>query len=280
MYRLFLGAALAATATSAFAADAPVILDQELAQPHISGYGELYLGGLYFSVPGDHETGTGAGGAVRVNFPIDARWNIQTDAVVDSLWVQGTNIYSYGGAVHAYWRDPSSYALGGFATLNGYGGDEGLSDANLYSFSIGPEAQAYFGNVTVYGQVYYGQLRASGESEHFDNWGGRGVVRFFAQDNLRFDGELGFSRLSATGGHLDTVTGALQATYRFAGTPWSVFGRYQWDHLTISEASGSVNVHKYVVGLSASFGSDTLLSQDRSGATMDTYRPNFGVPLF
>ncbi|WP_210235490.1 hypothetical protein, partial [Mesorhizobium sp. M8A.F.Ca.ET.165.01.1.1] len=96
-----------------------------------------------------------------------------------------------------------------------------------YTFTVGPEAQAYFGNVTVYGQVYYGQLRASGEPEHFDNWGGRGVVRYFAQDDLRFDGELGFSRLSGFGGHFDTFTAALQATYRFSGTPWSVFGRYQ-----------------------------------------------------
>ncbi|TGR36129.1 hypothetical protein, partial [Mesorhizobium sp. M8A.F.Ca.ET.198.01.1.1] len=80
MYRFLLGTAIAATATAAFAADAPVVLDQELAQPHISGYGELYVGGLYISVPGDHATGTAAGGAARVNFPIDARWNIQTDA--------------------------------------------------------------------------------------------------------------------------------------------------------------------------------------------------------
>jgi len=280
MYRLLFGAAIAATATSAFAADAPVVLDQDLAQPHISGYGELYVGGLYVTFPGDHATATTAGGAARVNFPIDPRWNIQTDATVDSLWVQGQNIYSYGGAIHGYWRDPSSYALGGFATINGYGGDQGLSDANLYSFTFGPEAQAYFGNVTLYGQVYYGQLRASGLSDHFDNWGGRGVVRFFAQDNLRFDGEFGFSRLSASGGHLDTVTGALQATYRFSGTPWSVFGRYQLDHLTVSGSSGSENIHKYVVGLRASFGSDTLLSEDRNGATMDTYRPNIVVPVF
>jgi len=277
MYRLLLGAAIAATATSAYAADAPVVLDQELAQPHISGYGELYVGGLYFTVPGDHLTGTTAGGAARVNFPIDPRWNIQTDAVIDSIWLQGTNIYSYGGAVHGYWRDPSSYALGGFATLTGYGGQD--FGANIYSFSVGPEAQAYFGNVTVYGQAYYGQLRATGQSEHYDNWGGRGVVRYFAQDNLRFDGELGFSRLSGFGAHIDTVTAALQATYRFAGTPWSVFGRYQLDHLTISEASGSANIHKYVIGLRASFGSDTLLSEDRNGATMDTYRPNFSVPF-
>lgn len=278
MYRFLLGAAIAATATSAFAADAPVVLDQELAQPHISGYGEVYLGGIYFATPGDDANGTTAGGAARINFPIDARWNIQTDAVIDSIWIEGTNIYSYGGAIHSYWRDPSSYALGGFATITGYGGED-FGDADLYSFSVGPEAQAYFGNVTLYGQVYYGQLRASGESEHVDNWGGRGVVRYFAQDDLRFDGELGFSRLSESGVHFDTVTAALQATYRFSGTPWSVFGRYQLDHVTFSEASGSVNVHKYVIGLRASFGSDTLLSEDRNGATMDTYRPNLTIPF-
>mgnify|MGYP007095364354 CR=1 FL=1 len=37
MYRFLLGAAIAASATSAFAADAPVGLDEELSQPHVSG---------------------------------------------------------------------------------------------------------------------------------------------------------------------------------------------------------------------------------------------------
>lgn len=212
-----------------------------------------------------------------MNFPIDARWNIQTDAAIDSLWVQGQNLYSYGGAIHGYWRDPSSYAFGGFATINGFGGQD-LGNLNLYTFSVGPEAQAYFGNVTLYGQAYYGQLRATGESDHLNNWGGRAVVRYFAQDNLRFDGELGFSRFTESGVNFDTVTAALQAMYRFSGTPWSVFGRYQLDHETVSFASGSVNVHKYVVGLRASFGSGTLLSEDRNGATMDTYRPNIPTP--
>lgn len=282
MYRLLLGAALAATATSAFAADAvaPIVMDPAITQPHISGYVEAYLGGIYLSAEGGHETATTAGGVGRVNFPIDSRWNIQTDAFVDSLWVEDNNIYGYGGAVHGYWRDPSTYALGGFASVTGYGGDFG--GPNLYSFAVGPEAQLYMGNVTLYGQVNYGQLRASGESGHFDNWGGRGVVRYFAQDNLRFDGELGFSRLSGFGAHLDTVSGALQAMYRFSGTPISLFGRYQLDHISAGGGigGGSINVHKYVVGLRASFGSDTLLDEDRNGATMDTYRPNIIVPLF
>ncbi|QKC83390.1 hypothetical protein EB232_18775 [Mesorhizobium sp. NZP2077] len=280
MYRLLLGAAIAATATSAFAADAvaPIVMEPELAQPHISGYVEAYLGGLYLTSGGEHESATTAGGAGRVNFPIDPRWNIQADAFVDSLWVQSQNLDGYGGAVHAYWRDPSSYALGGFTSVTGYGGDV-VSGENLYSFAVGPEAQAYFGNVTVYGQIYYGQLRATGQSEHFDNWGGRGVVRYFAQDNLRFDAELGYSRISLGGESLNTVTGALQAMYRFSGTPLSVFGRYQLDHVSSPGSSGSLNVHKFVIGLRGSFGSDTLLDEDRNGATMDTYRPNFILPL-
>ena len=277
MYRLLLGAALAATASSAFAADAvaPIVMDPAITQPHISGYVEAYLGGLYLTAFGQHETATTAGGAGRINFPIDPRWNVQADATVDSLWVQGDNLYGYGGAIHAYWRDPSAYALGGFASLTGFGGD--IGDENIYSFAVGPEAQAYFGNVTLYGQVYYGQLRATGESEHFDNWGGRGVVRYFAQDNLRFDGELGFTRVSGFGNHLDTVSGAAQAMYRFSGTPLSVFGRYQFDR--ISAGGISENIHKYVIGLRGSFGSDTLLDEDRNGATMDTYRPNIILPF-
>jgi hypothetical protein len=279
MYRLLLGAAIAVTTTSAFAADAvaPIVMDQELAQPHISGYVEAYLGGLYLTIPGDHATATTAGGTGRVNFSIDSRWNVQADAFIDSLWAQGTNFYCYGGAVHGYWRDPSAFALGGFASITGYGGED-FGGQNLYNFSVGPEGQLYFGNVTLYGQVYYDQLHASGSSEHLDTWGGRAVVRYFAQDNLRFDGELGYSTTSFGPFDSNTFTGALQAMYRFSGTPFSVFGRYQFDRVSISGIDISENIHKYVIGVRASFGSKTLLDEDRNGATMDTNRPNFILP--
>jgi len=279
MYRLLLGAALAATATSAFAADAvaPIVMDPAITQPHISGYVEAYLGGLYLTAFGQHENATTAGGTGRVNFPIDSRWNVQTDAFVDSLWAEGTNFYGYGGAVHGYYRDPSAYALGGFASVTGYGGD-GIGSLDFYNFSVGPEAQVYMGNVTLYGQVYYNQLRASGLSDHLDTWGGRAVVRYFAQDNLRFDGELGYSTTSLGPFDTNTFTGALQAMYRFSGTPFSVFGRYQFDRVSVSGVDFSENIHKYVVGVRASFGSDTLIDEDRNGATMDTYRPNIILP--
>ena len=77
---------------------------------------------------------------------------------------------------------------------------------------------------------------------------------------------------------VDTVALALQAMYRFSDTPFSVFGRYQFE-TTSFDAAGPFNdedidSHKLVVGLRASFGSSTLIEEDRNGATMDTFRSN------
>ena len=68
--------------------------------------------------------------------------------------------------------------------------------------------------------------------------------------------------------------------YRFSGTPFSVFGRYQFERTSLSAFDISENIHKYVIGVRASFGSDTLLDEDRNGATMDTSRPNLILPSF
>ena len=113
MYRLLIGAAMALTATSSFAAD--YVQQEPVSAPRISGYVEGYLGGVWLHVDdpfggGESESGWAAGGDGRVNFPINDRWNIQTDAIVDSVWMNHQNIYGYGGAVHAYWRDPSRFA--------------------------------------------------------------------------------------------------------------------------------------------------------------------------
>ncbi|WP_269929640.1 hypothetical protein [Aminobacter sp. HY435] len=273
MKRLLASALLATVTSSAFAADAvsPVVEEPVVAGPRVSGHIEAYLGGLWIDFDGGSENAWVAGGAARLNYPIDARWNIQGDVFADGAWFDEGDINSYGGALHAYWRDPSSFALGGFASINGYGGDSGPED--LYSFTVGPEAQVYFDNVTLYGQAYYGQLRQSGFSEHIDVWGARAVARYFAQPNLRFDGELGYRSVDLDEG-ADTITLALQGNYRFDNTPWTVFGRYQFDHLT-GPSSDDVNLHKLVLGIRATFGADTLLDEDRNGATMDTARSSY-----
>lgn len=271
MKRLLASALLATVTSSAFAADvvAPIVEEPVIAGPRMSGHIEAYLGGVWLRAEDTRFDGWTAGGAARLNYPIDARWNVQGDLFGDGMWFDDVDLNSYGGALHAYWRDPSRFALGAFATISGYGGDAAPED--FYSFAVGPEAQVYFDNVTLYGQVYYGQVRQSGFSEHADIWGARGVVRYFAQPNLRFDGEIGYRSVDISDG-ADSVMLALQGNYRFDGTPWTLFGRYQYDHVTVSD---NIDIHKLVLGVRATFGADTLLDEDRNGATMDVARPSY-----
>lgn len=284
MMRLIFAALLATAATSVFAAD--VVLEEPVGAegPRISGYGELFIGGLHipdFSDFDEDDTFLVYGGAARVNVPINERWNLQADLTAERTdFINDLDLTTVGGALHAYWRDPSSYAFGIFAAYNHNTISDDDDELDLPTFFVGPEAQAYFGNFTVYGQAYYGQLELDDlPVDNFDIWGGRAIVRYFAQPNLRFDGELGYETMDVEGTDFDTFTAAAQAMYSFEGTPLSAFARYQFDLLSIDDADVDLDSHKFLVGVRASFGSDTLIDEDRNGATMDTRRPNLAFPF-
>ena len=286
MKHLALAGIIATLATTAYAADPTIEEAAPVSGPQISGHVEFYLGGLdmTFEFEGEEETETGwaYGGAARINVPVSERWNIQGDAIVDSLSIDDVDLTGYGGALHAYWRDPNSYAFGMFGTLTEFTSD---GDDVAGSYTVGPEAQVYFGNLTLYGQAWYGQLGFDGPgvpSDDFDMWGIRGVARYFLQPNLRLDGELAFHGSSLDVGvgdvEVDTLSVAFQANYRFENTPLTMFGRYQFDTLDFTapfSSDQSLDAHKLVVGLRASFGTGTLFDEDRYGATMDTVRPNY-----
>ena len=268
MHRFPIVVASLVAATSAYAADAlqPVAVEP-VVTPHISGYGELYLGGLSFSNGGDRLWA--GGGASRVNIPFAGRWNLQGDLTYDRIWNDTGHMDGIGGAIHGYYRDPDSFAAGVFAAYKSYGFNNG-SGISVYDYQVGPEAQVYFGNLTLYGQAYYGQFNFG--SVRPDQWGARGVARYFVQKNLRLDAELIFNRTDV-GVNLDIFGAAVQAMYRFDDTPWSLFGRYQLEQTKIPSFKAT-DTQKFLIGVRASFGSKSLLDEDRNGATMDTYRPN------
>lgn len=275
MKRLIFCAALAAMASSAFAADAtgPVYVPNTtyltdptpISHNPVSGHVEGYIGATHWSQDGDSETGTSYGAAGRLNYNFNRNWNVQGDLFFDGLSIDEADIHSFGAAAHMFWRQPSSFALGGFVSVESID----LDDDDVTRWVIGPEGQVYFGNVTLYGQAYYGRLRDDGES--LDTWGGRGIVRYFFTENVRVDGELGFRTIEGFGDSLTTFTAAAQGNYRFTGTPLTAFGRYQFDSVS---GEGDADLHKFVVGLKATFGADTLLEEDRHGATMDTPTTN------
>lgn len=280
MKRAVTTAFLAMMASSALAAD-PIFVDEQTVRS-VSGYGEAYVGGIWVSYDDFEDSAWAFGGSGQVNVPFADFWNVQAGVTADAVSEEGT-LYALGGDVHLFWRDPSSYALGFFADARTYefsGDDDFYGD--LWDWRFGPEAQAYFDRVTLYGQAYYGHIEIDEAPVDIEQMGIRGVVRYFAQNNLRFDGEVGFHQTSyGGGGDLNTFSAALQAMYRFDGTPLSVFGRYQFDTSSLDDAfdDGRFDTHKFVVGLRASFGTGTLLEEDRNGATMDSWHSNALVPL-
>ena len=132
-----------------------------VATPHFSGYVEAYLGGLQIPDFQDDNTYWVYGGAGRVNAPINDRWNIQGDVIGDhARFRDNFEVTGLGGALHAFWRNPSSFAIGAFGTYTHFNVDE--FNGNYNTLSAGPEAQVYLGNFTLYGQAYYGELDLEG----------------------------------------------------------------------------------------------------------------------
>jgi hypothetical protein len=271
--KLAAAAALAALSSPAFA-DSHMMTDNAPSTA-CSGYAEGYYGGFQIDSSGTDTSGQTFGGAVRANCNFNQRWNGQGDFFVDSLRATSggnSTISNFGAAGHIYWRNPSSHALGGFGAIEGY--DNASSFDGTKRYHLGVEGQVYLDRVTLYGQAYTGRHTINSSTAAIR--GVRGMARYFATDNLRFEGEIGYRELATSSGSADTVVLGAEATYRFDDSPVSVFGRYQYDHITSSD-TGRADIHKYVAGVKLSLGSKTLFEEDRHGATMDTARPNYFI---
>ena len=174
-----------------------------------------------------------------------------------------------GGAfgAHLAWRDPSSHTMGVFAALTGsnnwYVGDTHLGMMG------GVEAQKYFGDTTLYAQIGYGDQFRPGDEMFGQYWFARGVVRHFLNPNMLVSGEIslasGQSTLSSS--DLDILGWGLTIERRHDGSAFSIFGEYSGD--LISGFRGTITQHAFLAGVKLNFGQETMLENDRQGATFD-----------
>ncbi|MBL8576075.1 MAG: hypothetical protein JNK47_02520 [Mesorhizobium sp.] len=250
-----------------------------------------------------------AGGAARVNIPVPSNFNLQIDGLVDTIFdgerfggapgldAFDYNVTNFGGAGHFYWRNPERFAfgimgswtrynyedIGSFDPVEGYTGETRYHDLKTGGF----DAQIYLDRWTLYGQAYLGERtrryfnpNTGEDSLDYQFWGLRGVVRYYQTDNLRFDAEVGYGQedLSAFEEIADYTVNtwqfAAQATYRFEESPISVFGRYQFESRDQEgeDIFGAPlpDFHRFLVGIRYSFGSGSLLDEERNGPAMDT----------
>lgn len=233
------------------------------ADPVLSGHADAYFGRAWLE--GAPETTWAAGGVARINATFDQRWNGEGEVFLDRLSNDLGTLVAFGGAAHLYWRDPSAFAVGAFASVNGLWGD-----GNHFAthWRIGPQAQLYTEHATFYGQLWYGQEKAVYRSDPMIEWGARGMVRAFITDNVRLDAEIAYVDVNDNSVDAAGVIGAVQANYRFTDKPWTLFARYQIDH-PLEDAAFVGDLQRLTVGVRWSFGGSTLKDDDRMGATME-----------
>jgi hypothetical protein len=253
---------------------------QTLAGP--SSYLELY--GSWAQVGGTYSYYSpfgGAGFAGRANFWVNPLWSLQVDLSGNTVWSGYSDEGSMNNGlvgVHISRRDPGKGLIGVFAGIagtNDYYADLGV-DGNLFG---GVEAQAYLGNLTLYGQVgYIGQFSGyygPSTDETHNNWFAQLDARYFVSPNTKIEGKIGYINGPIWGGGGDYVANGLtfgaEIEHQLKALPFSVFARFSG----LSDANYTTRpIHQYAaaVGIRIRFGdTDTLQARDRNGATLAVY---------
>lgn len=189
--------------------------------------------------------------------------------------------YSFHGAVHVSWRDPSRGLFGifGGAGTSNFGGFS--TDAGF----VGGEAQFYLDNITLYAQGGYVDFRPDASGGLLDEgFFARGVFRWFMADGSRIQLEgtyLNSDYDVAVFGDMEAFSVGARYDFTLASLP--VIGDTQLyvgyrgvfrDNCTNPTGGSGVEIddHTIMIGTSYSFSGDRL-TVDRQGATLDT--PDF-----
>ncbi len=263
---LLAGAVVAGLATGpALAADsfAPLVLGPQAFVGAGAAFGNT---NLPFGPPGGfniNNSVVAVGGTVNV--PLAGGLNIEIEgqsAMVTLGFGGGSFSGGYSkGQIHAYLRNP------GFA-IGAYGGYE-APIIGLSLWNIGAEAQAYWQNMTLTGQLAFVNWNTGGGPSGTAT-SARGGVKFFLTDNIAFDGDIRWMSTSVAGGANFTLAAGAEA--RVAGTPWALFGNVRWSNVTFNTGgpSGSIGTTSGLVGVRAHVGNGSLFQGYRTGYSFNT----------
>jgi len=277
--------ALAALMSAAQAADMRPVTKAPPAeaQQQASGYVEVYTGwgntkdefcGSKCGT-GFDESGWALGGAGRANYWIGQGMSLQVDAQAEGTSYGGdrhfsNHSYLVGG--HLSWRNPQQSLYGLFAGA----GDAGVERHGV----IGAEAQWYWGQFTLYGQVGYDSTINSNNDVDTTAWFLRGTGRYFINPNFMIEGtgmyangDIDFGSVSVG---FETWLWQAKAEWRMATSPISLFATYRGSQTTydaVNRVEQETTDHRVMFGLKLNMGDRNLQATDRAGATLDIVSP-------
>jgi len=283
---LFASAAVGIALTSvAWAADMqPVLKAPGAVDQQATGYVEVYTGWAkttFNSFEGsDRLNGWALGGAGRGNYWISRDMSVQVDAQAEgtSYDIPGGGHFStpnYLAGGHLSWRSPQQHLFGLFGGV----GDAGGSFSQRYGL-IGAEAQWYWHQFTLYGQVGFDTTLSSNDVSDTSAWFIRGTGRYFINPNFMLEGTVMYANgdIDFNGGPsigFETWTWQAKAEWRFATAPFSVYAKYQGSQTSYDQPFffDKVTDHRVLLGLKLHMGDRTLQQTDRAGATLDIISP-------
>lgn len=265
--------------------------------------GTLSLGGIWTSFDGPgvesdvDSDGFRASGQVSGAYNFTPVLGVQGDVVLryetatfDDEETEGfeQKTTSIDGALHLFYRDPDSFLLGGFVQLGkdstSYGDDE-IDVPDLTRSYGGVEGQAFFDQVTVYGQLgLQKQSYDTDEADDLDGWFVTAEVRYFLTPDFKIAAHVGRSELELDTGEsftfqLETVTVGASAEYKFDTMPVSVFASYDYSTTGFNiQDDVSIDSHRVLVGVKFNMGEETLQDRDRNGASLKPV--DFGTNSF
>jgi hypothetical protein len=301
--RLLTGAAaLTVVATLAQAADMPVKARPALpVLEQASGYVEVYGGWgrtsfndfPFFFDEENRLNGWTLGGAGRGNYWLAPNMSMQLDAQAEGISYRfrdgpgfGTNFngshHSYLIAGHFNWRDSQRGLLGAFAGAGDYGG---FFDQAKRHVVVGGEGQIYWNQFTLYVQGGYNTTVGTYETE-WSQWFIRGTGRYFFTANTMLEGTVQYASGDADFTQFfgpipsisfNTWLWEAKLEHRFAATPFSLYVKYRGSETTFDDIfffgpnfrEFKTTDHRVLAGLRLYMGENTLLSNDRHGATLD-----------
>jgi hypothetical protein len=259
----------------------------------------------FFFMPGTTKfDGWPIGGAGRGNWWATNDFSVQMDVQAEGTQYNvppsflgpgfsgrfSTLSYLVGG--HANYRNSQTGLVGLFGAIGDVSGNVGTSTFFTSGTGVrhalgGVEGQYYVNGLTLYGQIGYDATLDFGNTSDINDvhaWFFRGTARYFFMPNFMVEGTaqfstgaVGFSNfgLIIPDTDFDMWRASVKAEWRPSMMPFSIFGKYEFNQTSYSQnivhftPNERIAENRLMAGIRVYFGQNTLLANDRTGATLD-----------
>jgi len=179
--------------------------------------------------------------------------------------------------MHLSLRDPNRGLIGLFGGSAWSGVKTGHDNSGHYNMAfLGAEAQAYLGNLTLYAQGGWGNRTNGDPGEGFQSgWFVRGVARYFLRPDTKLEAEISYAEADPyiDGDDKGKFTGwGVSLDHKlldFRGYPIYGVLAYRGAYYDATTENDHATEHVFKAGIKVLFGANTLLQNDRYGATLD-----------